>query len=94
MQTGSNDSLRNRGILTRADREFLDGNRDVENPQHRRYELRSNVRKRVENLKRDLQYLREHGEDELADEVLNELSPQRRLEERVSRLEDRLGGEE
>jgi polyhydroxyalkanoate synthesis regulator phasin len=84
------DVVRNRGLLTKGDREALAGNLDVEHPEQRLADLRYNVRQRMENMEQDLDILRETGHDDLADEFHQRFGQVERLERRVRELEERL----
>ena len=69
MQSESeSDRMRNRGLLTRGDREALRDDIDEE----KLHDLRWNVRKRMERIGEDLEILEEAGEDELVDEFYDE----------------------
>ncbi len=69
MQSESeSDRMRNRGLLTRGDREALRDGIDEE----KLHDLRWNVRKRMERIEEDLEILEEAGEEELVDEFYDE----------------------
>jgi uncharacterized protein (DUF58 family) len=68
------DPLDERVLLTRDDRAFLAGNADVADPNGRRHDLRYNARRRARALSQEIALLREHGEEEFADEMLEELA--------------------
>jgi hypothetical protein len=68
------DPIRNRGLLTKADRQHVAGNSTVENPDARTHEMRHNVHQRLDAIPDELALLREHGHDELADDILKRLA--------------------
>jgi hypothetical protein len=69
------DPLDERILLTRDDRALLAGEADdVADPDRRRRELRTNARRRLRGLRRELALLRESGEADFADEVVDELA--------------------
>jgi len=68
------DPLDERVLLTRDDRAFLAGNADVGDPDGRRHDLRYNARRRARALSQEIALLREHGEEDFADEMIEELA--------------------
>ena len=83
-----------RGLLTPAQREFLRGERDVENPDSYRYNVRSDFRGRMDKLEEDLELLREHGEDDLVEEFYDRFGRVERLERELDELREQLDGSE
>lgn len=58
--------MRNRGILTREDREIFQGEKEVDDD--RLQDIRWNVDQRMDRIERDLEILEAAGEDELVDD--------------------------
>lgn len=56
------------GLLSEAERRFLRGESDVEDPQGYRGNLRHRARKRMEQIEDDLELLEEHGHGDIANE--------------------------
>ena len=85
--------MEDRGILTEDDRAFWRGEKDVEDHSRTKAEKRHHVRQRIENLAEDVELLLEAGEDDLVTELRYYVGQNRRLEQRVARLERRLDDE-
>jgi len=83
-----------RGLLTPAQREFLRGERDVEDPDGYRYNIRSDFRGRMDKLDEDLEILREHDEDDLVEEFYDRFGRVERLERELEELRDELSKED
>jgi len=60
------ERMRNRGILTREDREVFQGERDVD--EDRMQDIRWNIKQRMDRIERDLEILDAAGEDDLVDD--------------------------
>lgn len=84
--------MRNRGLLTKADREALLGDRDVD--EQRLADIRYNIRQRMEHIEDDLQILRQAGEDELVAKFYDEFGRAAQLEARIEELEEKLERDE
>lgn len=78
--------MRNRGLLTKADREFFRGERESD----READIRYNINQRMEHIEEDLRILREAGEDELVAQFFDRFGRTRQLEERINELEEKL----
>lgn len=82
--------MRNRGLLTKADRAFFKGGRDPENPDARRSDIRYNIKQRMNRIEEDIRILREAGEDDLVAEFYDRFGRTSQLEKRVRELEAQL----
>lgn len=80
--------MRNRGLLTKADREALLGDRDVDD--QRLADIKYNIRQRMDNIEEDLQILRRAGEDDLVAKFYDSFARASQLEQRIEELEERL----
>lgn len=80
--------MRNRGLLTKGDRQALRGEREVDDD--RIPDIRYNVSQRMERIERDLEILRASGHGDLVAEFYDKFSRAAQLEERVAELEARL----
>ena len=81
-----------RAILTETEREILQ-NQALGKSSNRVYNVRCVLRKRIPNLARDLEILRQSGEDDLVNEISEELEGKlssSTLEARVEHIENRL----
>lgn len=78
------------GLLSQAEREFLNGDRDVENPDGYHGNLRHRARKRIEQIERDLELLDEHGHDDIVNEFWNKYSEHEQLRDDVDEIRDLL----
>lgn len=83
-----------RGLLTPGEREFLRGEKDVENPDAYLYNIRSRFRERMNELDDDLELLRAAGEDELVDDFFQEFGRVERLEREIESLRERVDDED
>lgn len=83
--------MRNRGLLTKADRNALLGEREVTD--ERLADIRYNIRQRMAHIEDDLQILREAGEDDLVAGFYDRFGRAAQLEQRVAELEERLKDE-
>lgn len=82
--------LMSRGLLTKGQREFLQGEKpDVDKDQYR-YRLRSDFRARMEKLEEDLEMLREAGEDDLVNEFHQKFGRVERLQREIERLREKV----
>lgn len=86
-------AIMSRGLLTKAERAFLRGEKDDVDVQQYRYNVRSNFRERVEQLEDDLELLRDAGEEDLVGEFYQQFGRVERLESEVERLRDELENE-
>lgn len=80
----------NRGLLTKAQREFLRGEKNDVDEDSYRYNLRSDFRARMDNLEEDLELLRESGEEKLVEEFNARFDRVGKLEEELEDLRDQL----
>ena len=78
------------GILTAGERAFLRGEKDVENPDGYRSNVRYRARNRMEQIEADLDLLREVGEDDLAEEFFSRFGRVQRLEREIETLRAQL----
>lgn len=85
MGTASQEPM-SRGLLTDAEREFLRGERDVEDPDGYLRNLRYRFRQRMDRLEEDINVLRAAEQDDLVDEFLNQFGRVERLEREVDEL--------
>jgi hypothetical protein len=91
MDTGSQAKTRvSTGILTEGEREFLRGEKDVENPGGYRSNVRYRAKQRMDQIEEDLEVLREAGEDDLVEEFFGRFGRVQRLEREVEELRDEL----
>lgn len=79
------------GILSEGEREFFRGNKDVEDTDGYRRNARYRARKRIEQIEKDLQVLKEAGEDDLVEEFYNQFSRVQRLEDEIEQLRREVG---
>jgi len=79
-----------RGLLTEAEREFLAGEKNVEDPEGYRYNVRSRFRTRMDELEHDLELLHDAGEDDLVEEFFDRFGRVERLEREVEELREEL----
>ena len=91
--TGEPPAIMSRGLLTEAEKAFLRGEKDDVDEQQYRYNVRSNFRKRLEQLSDDLELLKEAGEDDLVDQFYGEFGRVERLEQQVEQLRTELENE-
>lgn len=84
------DHMRNRGLLTKADRAFFQGDREPEDPESRRGDIRYNINQRMDRIEEDLRILREAGEDDLVANFWDRFGRTSQLEKRVEELEQEL----
>jgi len=77
-----------RGLLSNAEREFIRGEREAEDPDGYVRNLKYRVRKQMDRIEDDIELLREHGYDELADEFYEQFSRYKQLEREVEQLRD------
>lgn len=80
--------MRNRGLLTLDDRKVFTGEKEPE--EGRLSDIRWNVDQRMERIERDLEILREAGEDELVEEFYTRFERGAEMERRIERLEELL----
>jgi len=83
-----------RGLLSNAEREFIRGERDAEDPDGYIRNLKYRARKQMDRIEDDIELLREHGYDDLADEFYEQFSRYKQLEREVEQLRDELADEE
>lgn len=83
-------TVMSRGLLTKAEREFLRGEKEDVNQQNYRYNTRSNFKSRMDKLEEDLQLLRDAGEDDLVEEFYRRFGRVERLQKEVDRLRKEL----
>jgi hypothetical protein len=74
------------GILTKGEREFFRGEKDVEDDDGYRRNARYRARKRIQQIEDDLQVLEAAGEDDLVEEFYNQFSRVQRLEKELEEL--------
>ena len=79
------------GILSKGEREFFQGEKEVEDPDGYKRNARYRARKRIEQIERDLEVLEEAGQEDLVDEFYNRFNRVGRLEREVEELRDELG---
>lgn len=82
------------GILSPKEREFFRGENEVENPSGYRGNARYRARNRMEQIERDLEVLKEAGEDDIVEEFYSRFSRVGELERKVERLENELEEEQ
>lgn len=78
------------GLLSTGEREFLRGEKDVEDPDGYLRNVRHRARKRMTQMEEDLTVLEEAGQDELVEEFYNSFGRDRRLEREIERLHEEL----
>lgn len=83
-----------RGIFSDAERAFLRGEKDIEDPDGYRRNLRYRARQQMDRIEDDLELAEEAGRDELVDEFHNKFSRYKQLEREVERLREEVGSEE
>lgn len=83
-------SVMNRGLLTKAQREFLRGEKSDVDEESYRYRTRSDFRNRMERLEEDLELLRESGEDDLVAEFYERFGRVKRLQREIDELREQL----
>lgn len=81
------------GILTKGQRAFLRGEKDVADPEGYRGNIRYRTRKRMDRIEQDLVLLREAGEDDLVEEFYNRFDRVGRLEDELEQLREEQEGE-
>ena len=86
-------AVMNRGLLTKAQREYLRGEKPDVDAESYRYRTRSDFRQRMERLEEDLELLREAGEDDLVGEFYERFGRVERLQREVERLREQLEDE-
>jgi len=84
------DNSMNRGLLTKAQREFLRGEKEDVNEDSYRYNLRSDFRTRMDNLEEDIELLREAGEDKLVEEFFDRFDRVGQLEQELEELREEI----
>jgi DNA replication protein DnaD len=83
-------AVMNRGLLTKAQREFLQGNKPDVDAESYRYRTRSDFRNRMDRLEEDLELLREADEDDLVTEFYERFGRVKRLQREVDELREKL----
>ena len=84
-------TMEHRGLLTSDDRQFYQGEKDVDDPDKTAREKRYRVRRRIENIAEDLDILRESEDGgDLVEEFYNEIGRYSRLESEIQRLRQEL----
>ena len=78
------------GLLSQAQREFLRGENQVENPESYIGNLRYRARNRTEQIEEDLALLEEHGHEDIANEFRQRYSEREQLRDEIQKLSDRL----
>lgn len=78
------------GILSDGERAFFRGEHDVKDPDGYTRNARYRARKRMDQIERDLETLREHGQEDLAEEFYNRFSRVERLERQIESLQEQL----
>lgn len=82
------------GILTDSERSFYRGENEVEDPEGYRGNARHRARNRMDQIEKDLQVLKEAGEDDLLDEFYSRFSRVGELEREVAELREKLDEED
>lgn len=83
--------MRNRGLLTLDDRRVFTGEKEA--TAARQADIRWNVEQRMNRIERDLEILREAGEEELVEKFYAKYGGDAELERRIERLEALLSAE-
>jgi|GEM_PF-2596416 len=78
------------GLLSKAEREVLRGERDVEHPEEYRGNVRYRARKRIEQIEEDLELLAETDNEDIVEEFHDKFSGYDDLEERVNQMQAEL----
>jgi len=78
------------GILSDGERQFFLGEKEVEDPDGYERNARYRARQRMDQIEKDLEVLRENGQEDLVNEFLNRFGRVERLEREVERLRDEL----
>lgn len=83
-------TVMNRGLLTKAQREFLRGEKPDVDAESYRYRTRSDFRNRMDRLEEDIELLRQAGEDDLVGEFYERFGRVERLQREVADLREQL----
>lgn len=79
--------------MSNAEREFLRGENEVEDPDGYERNLKYRAKQQMERIEDDLELLERNGFDDLAEEFFNRFSRYKQLEREVDRLRDELEDE-
>jgi hypothetical protein len=82
------------GILSKSERAFFKGEKNVEDDDGYRRNARYRARKRIKQIEEDLQVLEEAGEDDLVEEFYNQFSRVQRLEKELDELRGEVQGDD
>lgn len=81
------------GILSEGERAFFDGRKEVGDPAGYERNARYRARQRMDQIEKDLDVLREAGQEDIVKEFLNRFGRVERLEKEVEQLRDQLDDE-
>lgn len=87
MGTPQNRQVTVTGLLSKGERAFFRGEKDVDDPDGYKRNARYRARKRMNEIEEDLELLREAGQEDLVDDFLNRFEPTSQLEQRIDELE-------
>lgn len=82
-----------RGLFSNAERAFLRGENEVEDPDGYKRNLRHRAKKQMDRIEDDLELAEEAGQEDLVDEFHNRFSRYKQLEREVQRLRSELEAE-
>lgn len=93
MRTEIEARTMNRGLLTKAQREFLQGDKPDVDQDNYLYRIRSDFRARMDELEEDLEILREADQNELVEEFFDRFGRVERLEREIEELRKKVEDE-
>lgn len=78
------------GILSKGERAFFRGEKDPSDPDGYKRNARYRARQRMNRIEKDLELLREAGQEDLVEEFYNRFSETTRLREEVEELREQV----